>query len=1170
LRHNSAVETRFILGPAGSGKTWRCLDEIRAELRRAPEGLPLLLLAPKQATFQLERQLLGDAALAGYTRLEILSFDRLAGFVTEQLLPYPPQLLDDEGRVMVLRALLGRLKDRLRLFHSTARLPGFARQLSLLLREFQRHHLAPARLRQLADSAGDAGPLPAKLRDLATILEAYLSWLAARGLHDADSLPDLATEALRAEARKSQPIRLAGLWLDGFAEMTEQELQLLAALVPFCERATLAFCLEAIPSDDPSWLSTWSVVAQTFRRCHGRLAARPDRQPAIELLPRSSEHGRFAGNSVLQHLETHWTQPQPFAGWGETPSSQFNQEATRLDGVSPHHRPPDQILRFVKCPDAHAEAVFAAREILRHVRAGGRYRDCAVLLRQLDGHHDALRRVFTRYGIPFFLDRREPVAHHPLAELTRFALRTVAFGWRVEDWFGALKSGLVPARDELIDELENAALENGWTGDVWRQPLPARASGTDLNLAEQLRQRLVPPFERLAHATAHAVSGGALAAALRRLWADLEVERQLEEWGATAAAPGGGPLPGNVYQTVWRQMGGLLENLERAFPGDAEPLPLREWLPILEAGLGGLTVGVIPPSLDQVLIGAVDRSRSPELELVILAGLHEGGFPAPPAPGVLLTDNERAELERRQVTLGPSPRQRIGHERYLGYIASTRARGRLVLTRPERDAEGKALNPSPFIAHLQRLFPGLAEESFNAPAPWTDSLHWSELAAPLAALMRRLPAADPAAVEVARLTSHSAFGIRHSAFPNGVSLPRLLQKLSGPTADDSARLSPVIAAQLYGPAELRTSVSRLEQFAACPFRFFVNSGLAADERRQFEVDARERGSFQHDILARFHEELAAEGKRWRDLAPGEASQRLARIAEAAGAAYRGGLFQASDHTLFTARSLTRALQTCVETLIEWMRAAYQFDPLAVEFGFGGDGDAADAWPLDLGDGHRLLFRGKVDRVDLARAPASDEAWCVILDYKSSARRIEPVLLESGVQIQLPAYLAALRALAADGKLFDGARLRPAGLFYVNLRGTYPRGGNRDEVLQDAREVRRAAFQHTGRLNLEALPLLDSLHATGGSGQFKYRVNKDGNPRKGGELLHPADFNALLDAVEQQLVSMGRRIFAGEAAVDPYRKGSATACDRCDYRAVCRIDPQTHRFRALTTSTEDEK
>ena len=1128
LREKSVVETRFLLGPAGSGKTWRCLAEIRAELRRDPDGLPLLLLAPKQATFQLERQLLSDASLAGYSRLQILSFDRLADFVVTELLPAPPRLLDDEGRVMALHALLAQMEDRLKLFHATARLPGFARQLSLVLREFQRHQLSPERLRQLAKDIATDQPLSVKLHDLALMLDTYLDWLAQRGLKDADSLPDLAAPALRDTARATRPLRLGGLWLDGFAEMTAQEIGLLAALAPLCERVTLAFCLEAQPTQNPTWLSMWSVVAQTFRRSHHHLAALPDREVVVEVLERSQGNGRFAANPALQHLEANWAQPKPFIDPARA-------SPTGADSV-----------RLVACANPEAEAVFVAREILRHVRAGGRYRECAVLLRQLDGHHDALRRVFSRYEIPFFLDRRQPVTHHPLAELTRFALRTAAFGWRIEDWFGALKSGLVPVDDELVDELENDALENGWEGDAWHRPLAWRKDGTPANGPERLRERLVPPFARLAAATARPLSGQQLADALRGLWAELDVATRLDEWSATPAGSAAGRVPGTVHLTVWQQMQEWLENLDRAFPDGTEPLPLREWLPILEAGLGGLSVGVIPPALDQVLIGAVDRSRNPELELALVAGLNEGAFPAAPSPGFLLTDAERSVLEREDVHLGPTTRQQLGHERYLGYIACTRARGRLILTRAERDADGKPLNPSPFFAHVRRLFAELKEENFNGFKPWSEGLHASEVLAPLSA-----------SAEIALSSLEPVPALRDA-------VQALRQQ---PRYGQPQSLAPAIAEQLHGPADLFTSVSRIEQFAACPFRFFVNSGLAAEERKRFEMDARERGSFQHDVLARFHEELRAENKRWRDLAPGEASERIARIAAAVGDDFRGGLFQASDHSLFTARSLTRSLQSCVETLIAWMHAGYLPDPYAVEFGFGGRDDTAGPWSLDLGAGHRLLFRGKIDRIDLARDAATGASLCVVLDYKSSARKIDRLLLEHGIQIQLPAYLAALRALGAGGKLFGTGRLVPAGVFYVNLRGAYRRGESRDDVLSGAEQVRQAAFQHSGRINFAALPQLDSQYPAGKSGQFKYRVTNTGRPYKGGELLEAEAFAALLDDVERQLITMGRRIFAGDAAVDPYRKGGEIACDQCEYGAVCRIDPWTHRYRVLRETAE---
>ena len=181
--------------------------------------------------------------------------------------------------------------------------------------------------------------------------------------------------------------------------------------------------------------------------------------------------------------------------------------------------------------------------------------------------------------------------------------------------------------------------------------------------------------------------------------------------------------------------------------------------------------------------------------------------------------------------------------------------------------------------------------------------------------------------------------------------------------DEAENLSPALAERIYG-AVLKSSVSRLEEFAQCPFRFFIHSGLRAGERKKFELDARERGSFQHEILKQFHDELTAENKRWRDLTPAEARERIGRIAAGLAPDYREGLLRADDQSRFTARALTAALQDFVETLVTWMRGQYEFDPAKAETGFGLDDPGLPAWQIDLGNGHKLALCGRVDRIDL--------------------------------------------------------------------------------------------------------------------------------------------------------------------------------------------------------------
>jgi ATP-dependent helicase/nuclease subunit B len=172
-------------------------------------------------------------------------------------------------------------------------------------------------------------------------------------------------------------------------------------------------------------------------------------------------------------------------------------------------------------------------------------------------------------------------------------------------------------------------------------------------------------------------------------------------------------------------------------------------------------------------------------------------------------------------------------------------------------------------------------------------------------------------------------------------------------------------------------------------------------------------------------------------------------------------------------------------------------------------------------------------------------------------------------LQLPAYLSVLRHWPNPGALFGVTRLVPAGVFYVNLRGKYDRSANRDDALAEAGNARQAAYQHTGRFDAQHLRKLDTRPDATRGDQFKYVLKQDGSiSQVSREALESAEFMALLDAVEGNLKQMGRAIYAGEAAVDPYRKGTTLACDQCDYRAICRIDPWTHVYRVLRKSPSD--
>jgi ATP-dependent helicase/nuclease subunit B len=1146
------VRAKFLLGPAGSGKTFRCLAEIRAALKKNADGNPLIFLAPKQATFQIERQLLDSERwgerprepetnsvdgsprqINGFTRLQIFSFDRLAQSVFEKLNVAPPKLLSAEGRVMVLRALLLRHEKELKLFSRSARRPGFAQELSALLAELQQHQFTFQKLRALAAQKNLRAELRDKLSDLALLFENYSSWLAKNDLHDSNQLLAFAADALRKNFRfPLSAFRFSGLWLDGFAEMTPQELDLLATLLPFCEEATLAFCLDESDAHEKenSWLSIWNVVGKSFQQCRQRVKNLPDCKIEIKILPRDSDKNRFAKNPELAWLEANWSKPTP--------------------NPKPKTQNP---VRAVSCANADAEAIFAAREILKFARqknSQNRFRDCAILVRNLDAYHQPLAREFRRYQIPFFLDRREAVAHHPLAELTRSALRTVIFDWRQDDLFAALKSGFCDCVETEIDRLENAALEFGWRGKKWRAPLQIPQNPELAASLEKLRRKILPPFESFFAQLAKLKfqpAGNELAEIFRRLWSELKVEQQFQNWSDETNSTIQ-RFNDSTHSSVFDQMNSWLDNLVLAFP--REKLPLRDWLPILESGLANLTVGVVPPVLDEVLIGAIDRARNPDLKFALVLGVNETIFPAAPKSPVILTSADRDELEDQKIALGPNLHEQISREQFLGYIACTRASEKLVVTFSRQNADGEILNPSPFIAHLQKIFPALEIEEFQNEIKLSDAEHTSELSSlfvgdEVTSLKLKenqgLLASSPAILELLKI-------------PALAELKKSLEELHEP--DPEENLSPPMAEKLYGPI-LRTSVSRLEEFAACPFRFFVRSGLRAEERKVFELDARERGSFQHDVLKEFHLQATKNGARWRDLTPARARAQIEKIAGELIENFRGGLLRETAQSLFAARAMTESLQNFIEVTVGWLREQNEFDPSHAELDFGIEN--APALEIDLAGGKKLALKGRIDRVDLWHDEKTGEALALILDYKAGGKKLDALFVENGIQLQLLAYLSVLRRWKNPREIFGAGKIIPAGVFYVNLRGQFD-SGSRAEVLAGAEASRRAAYKHTGRFDASALEKLDRQRARD---QFNYRMTDAGKLYANSvEALPRVDFEKLLDRVENQLRDFGNAIFSGVANVSPYKKGKQVPCEFCDYRAACRIDPWTHSYRVL--------
>jgi len=1210
------MEIRFVLGRAGTGKTYHCLQAIREELRRRPEGPPLLLLVPEQATFQMERELADSPDLSGFIRAHVISFSRLVYRVLETAGGTARPRIGELGRRMLLRSLLLQNEGNLRVFGGYSRRPGLLERLSRLLGEMRAYAHAPEDLERAAAQLGAQDELLAgKLQDLALLYRLYDKAMSERYL-DPDMSMDRATAVLDEAAREGRqfaPLAGARLWVDGFAGFTPQEYRLLEALLQQVETAEIALCVDPrLCFDEPPyvrWVPELNSIASSGRGFvyeQESLLFAPTLRTYRDLRQRLEQLGLPVAPALRLSV-------LPLRFRGSPPLVRVEAEVGNEDrsGKESGSRSGEPHLELVAAANRRLEVEAAAWQILRLCREEGyRFRDINVLTWSLEPYQALIESIFTDLGIPYFMDVRRPFAHHPLVELVRSAVETVTSGFAPEPLFRFLKTDLGPVERDAVDRLEEYALQHGLVGsEAWTSAAPwsyqrryTLELDDDLANDEQQEQQQPAALASLDRLRRRAVRElGLLAATLRQLGASgdgqsngggtareycqavfefltsLQVEDKLAEWAGEARRRGE-PATAREHEEAWPMFVQLLDELVEGL--GQQRLTLAEFRQVLETGLADLSLGLIPPSLDQVLVGSVERSRTPAVRTTLVLGAAEGLFPPVPQEDVLFLDEERETLGKAGLLLADTARTRLLHQRYLTYIALTRPSERLWVSYPQSDESGRALAPARVFRRLLELFPDQPVRHIVSPLqlPPGDLMR---LAGVLAARLRTNPAlaADALMLHWLHIVEADPVGqriIEAAAYTNGVPdlRPETVTALYGQAAGDSG-----------GRAWLRSSVSRLEEFANCPFRHFATFGLKLREWQQPEVDSLLWGQFVHAVLERLlrllkHDVESGKLAGWERLNGDEALPYL----KDAFTQVETGLARelpASPQLRFQVRLLYELLQAALPALVRQISAG-EFQPLGLEVAFGPSRDSATddlasgALVIPLPGGGRLELRGRIDRVDVA--VVDDDIYVRVIDYKTGSRsgwRLDDVV--DGLALQLLVYLMVAVRWAAS-RVGNSATARPAGLFFFPVVRLWRKNDAADRLSAAPEKV---AEEWLRLYKLRGLVVCDhpvpalmdgSVAAGGRSSLVPLELTKDGQPyRNSRKQVGDADMQALLSYAEQKMAQLASAILSGDITISPWSKPKKVACTYCPYHAFCWFDRKfpANSFRYLARRNDTQ-
>jgi len=1189
------MAVRLIAGRAGSGKTARCLEQIGAELARSLiEGPRLLLVVPEQAALQMERALLTRPAIPVLGRCEVLSFRRLAHRILNTTTGPSPVPMSPIGRQMALRHLISRHRSRLSVFQHVAERPGFIASIARSVTELIQEAVAPADLSAAAEAAREADePDWPRMNDLAVLYAAYLEYLD-EGRIDPEGVIDLARERLA----QAPWLADARIWIDGFAGFTRQQMRMIASLAQRAADVEIALLLDpqsnvlnaASGLDDMSLFArterTWDALSGVLRTSGVEI------EPPVRLNP-TTPH-RFPQAPDLVALETDLFR-MPAAG-----DASAREVPLDVDGWKTPA--PRRQVRLIVAADRRTEvnaAVRAALDLVQREQAPLRYRDIAFVVRNLEPYHDLLADALSAHGIPHFIDRRRPTLHHPLIQAVRSLLAMHASGVFQQAIVGLLKSGLSALTPDDADRLDNYLLARAPLGpEQWDAPWtpsePPDSEADDFqvgapitpealqainNARAQLRQRLDAWWPCESARTEVRGSRAQLRqrldarwpaeatrdptptcrAWIERLYAALTalgVREHIADWCTEAERQGRLDEIGE-HEQAWTDFAALLDELADIL-GD-EPMDGRRFREIVEAGFADFTLGLVPATIDQVLVGSIERSRHPDVRAVFLLGFNDGAFPARAEGGPVLDDAARERLAQRNLHLPRSARQQILDERLLAYVAVTRPSEHLWISYPGADVSGTLLAPSPYWAMIRGVLP-------NHPVERTDGARdpigtANDLGAHLASQGRawcEAPAAEPPPQPWRALYTW--------AREQAAIRPRVAQGLSSLTPFEQPTLSPADVAALWPPPHV-TSVTGLEQYARCAFQHFAARGLRLEERRQYAISPADLGLLYHKVMEQLVNNLLESGQTLRDLSDDGLAETVDQLCRSILPSYVAALqLDEQDERRVGWRSGRELPEAAAGDRAHLGATPVRPDGTERVFGDAGNSDSLPALEVTTPAGRTVQLRGKIDRVDYLDVEARRLAF--VVDYKRSITpRLRLDEVYHGLALQLMAYLLVLRDHAGDEST---GTILPGGAFYQPLIANLQSVDHPNKATEDNFNPLKP-FMPRGVVDFDWIDAIDPDLQSGVSKHLSVTIKQDGQPgyMNRTDSLIPGALPALLDHVRAQLGELADRWLNGDIAVAPARYRDRLPCSYCPYRAVCRFDHDPRQTRTLEPIQREE-
>lgn len=1115
------MSLRFYFGPSGSGKSHRIYEEIMQRAAQEP-GRNFLIIVPDQFTMQTQKDLVMRSDRGGILNIDVLSFGRLSHRILEEVGTKEMPVLDDTGKSLVLQKIAADLKEQLPAMGSLLHKQGYIHEVKSAISEFMQYGISTQDMDKLIASAEKRGALAMKLRDLKTLYRGFQDYIRDHFITTEETL-----DVLRRSLVKSKILPDSVVIFDGFTGFTPIQNRLIQELMRVCEETIVTVTIGE--EEDPYQMDGEQKLFHLSKKTVAdlvKLAAEAEVTRGEDVFVKGGPN-RFTEAPALCYLE------QNLFRYQYEPYTEKQCEIRMFEALSPRE-------------EVHQTALYI-RKLIRE--EGLTYRDIAVVIGDLEGYASYVETEFGQLEIPCFLDRTRGIVLNPMIEYIKSALQLYIRDFSYDTVFHFLRSGMADISREEIDELENYVIRTGARGYRTYSRLFTRkteemqqGSGQeDTERAEETMERLNRIRQQFADTVEilHMAPRAKAGEYVDHLYDFLEqnqvqqkllnYQQRFEQEGDLAKA--------REYAQIYRLVMDLLDQIYELL--GEEEISLQEFADILEAGFGEITVGTIPQNVDRIVVGDMERTRLKQVKVLFFLGVNDGNIPKNASKGGIISDMDREFLIESGTEMAPSPRQQMYIQRLYLYLNMTKPSERLYLSYAKVNSDGKGIRPSYLIDTVRKLFPQLAVEYPQNRSRLEQIEGRQEGARYLAEELREY--ADGTLREEERQDFYLMYRA-YEADPEG----RDRLTAAAFRRYKESGLSRIVARALYG-RQLENSVSRLETYAACACRHFLQYGLSLQEREEFGFEVSDMGNVYHAVLENFAGKLAESGRTWWDFDENFATQAIKEAVEGYAATYGETVLYSSARNEYAITRMSRILTRTVLTLQQHLKqGSFQPDDYELSFRFA---ENLDSIHVDLSEEEKMHLQGRIDRIDVSED--AEHVYVKVIDYKSGNKKFDLAALYYGLQLQLVVYMNA--AMELESRKHPDKEIVPAALLYYHIDD--PTIETLVELTQEQiNEEILTKLRMNGVVNSDpaVVERLDRF-LQDKSKVIPVEKKKDGSFSARSGILSREELHVVSAYVDTKIRQIGREILDGKIAANPYEKGNEEACTYCAYKKVCGFD-----------------